>query len=103
MNDFLQGATMMGSFAVAVFFIRYWRQTHDRLFGVFAGAFLLYGANRIALAALDPQSEARTWVYLLRALTFLAIIAAIIDKNLRPPADDDAASRQDPGPGQPEP
>jgi hypothetical protein len=93
MTDFLQGATAMGSFAIAVFFIRYWRQTRDRLFGVFAGAFLLYGANRIALAVLDPNSEARTWVYLLRALTFLAIIAAIIDKNLRPPDDEEQASR----------
>ncbi|HET7530369.1 MAG TPA: DUF5985 family protein [Mycobacteriales bacterium] len=82
MRDFLQGATMLASFAVAVFFLRYWRQTRDRLFGVFAAAFALFGVNRILLAILDDDSEARTWVYALRALMFIAIIVAIIDKNL---------------------
>jgi hypothetical protein len=83
MSAFLQGATMLASFAIAVFFLRYWRQTGDRLFGVFALAFTLFGANRIVLASLDTDSEARTWVYLLRAFMFLAIIGAIIDKNMQ--------------------
>jgi len=83
MSTFLQGATMLASFAVAVFFLRYWRQTGDRLFGVFSLAFSLFGVNRIVLAALDTDSEARTWVYLLRALMFVAILAAIVDKNLQ--------------------
>jgi len=82
MSAFVQGATMLGSLAIAVFFLRYWRQTGDRLFGVFALAFTLFGVNRILLASLDTDSEARTWVYLLRALMFIAIIGAIIDKNL---------------------
>ena len=83
MSTFVQGATMLGSFAIAVFFLRYWRQTGDRLFGVFALAFTLFGVNRIVLAALDSDSEARTWLYGLRALMFLAILAAIIDKNVQ--------------------
>ena len=83
MSTFVQGATMFGSFAIAVFFLRYWRQTGDRLFGVFALAFTLFGVNRIVLASLDTDSEARTWVYLLRALMFIAIIGAIIDKNMQ--------------------
>lgn len=83
MSAFLQGATMLASFAVAAFFLRYWRQTGDRLFGVFALAFTFFGANRIVLAVLDTDSEARTWVYLLRALMFVAILAAIVDKNLQ--------------------
>jgi glucose uptake protein GlcU len=82
MSSFVQGATMLGSFAIAVFFLRYWRQTGDRLFGVFAFAFTLFGVNRIVLASLETDSEARTWVYLLRALMFIAIIGAIIDKNV---------------------
>ena len=84
MSGFLEGATMLASFAVAVFFLRYWRDTRDRLFGVFAAAFALFGATRIALFALDADSEARTWAYALRALTFLMIIGAIVDKNVRP-------------------
>jgi uncharacterized membrane protein HdeD (DUF308 family) len=82
MTDFIQGAAMLGSFAIAAFFVRYWRQTAERLFAVFAVAFALFGISRVVLAALDVDSEARTWVYLLRALAFVAIIGAIIDKNV---------------------
>jgi hypothetical protein len=82
-STFVQGATMLASFAVALFFLRYWRDSRDRLFGVFALAFVLFGVTRILLVAVDADSEARTWVYLLRALMFLAIIAAVIDKNLQ--------------------
>lgn len=95
MSSFLGGATMLASFAVAVFFLRYWRDTHDRLFGVFALAFALFGANRIALSVLNEASEARTWVYALRAAAFLMIIAAVIDKNLSPRRSDAAAPPPD--------
>ena len=95
MSNFLQGATMLASFAVAVFFLRYWRDTRDRLFGVFAVAFTLFGVNRILFAALDTESEARTWLYVVRALMFLAIIAAVVDKNVR--RDDVARPSQDAG------
>ena len=100
MTVFLQGAIMLASFAVSVFFLRYWRDTHDRLFGVFALAFALFGVTRIILVSLDDESEVRTWVYLLRALMFVAIIAAVVDKNLQPAAEPpdraDDADRHDP-------
>lgn len=79
----MQGATMMASVAVAVFFLRFWRQTADRLFAVFAAAFALFAVNRLLLAVLDQESETRTWVYALRAATFLMIAAAVLDKNVR--------------------
>ena len=83
MSDFLQGATFMASVAVALFFLRFWRQTNDRLFAVFAAAFALFAVNRLLLATLDEGSETRTWVYALRAATFLMIAAAVLDKNVR--------------------
>lgn len=86
MSDFLQGATMLAGLAIALFFLRYWRDTGERLFGVLALAFAIFGASRIALFAIGSDSEARTWVYGLRALTFLMIIVAILDKNFTPPA-----------------
>lgn len=89
MSEFVQGAMMLGSFAVAVFFLRYWRDTSDRFFGVFALAFALFGISRIALFALDVDSEARTWVYALRAATFVAILGAVVDKNVRRPPEPD--------------
>ena len=85
MCDFLQGGTMLGAFACSVFFVRYWRDTGDRLFGAFAAAFALFGVSRIALHSLNADSETRVWVYVLRALAFATIIAAVVDKNLRDP------------------
>jgi hypothetical protein len=85
MSDFLQGGTMLAAFAIALFFLRYWRDTGDRLFGVFALAFTLFGLSRIALQELSTDSETRVWVYALRAGAFLAIFGAVVDKNLRQP------------------
>lgn len=81
MNDFLQGATMLASLGVALFFLKHWRATRDRLFAAFAAAFMVFAVNRVLLAMLDEGSEARTYVYLLRAAAFALIAAAVLDKN----------------------
>lgn len=83
MSDFLQGATMLASLGVALFFLRYWRRTRDRLFLVFALAFAVFAVNRVLLSTVAEDSEAQTLVYLLRAATFVMIAAAVLDKNLR--------------------
>ena len=84
MSEFLQGATMLASLGVAVFFLRFWRRTGDRFFAVFAAAFTVFAVNRLLLATLAEDSEARTWVYVMRAAVFLMIAAAIVDKNYGP-------------------
>lgn len=81
MIDFLSGATMLASFAIALFFLRYWRQTADRLFAIFALAFTVFACSRIFLTILDEANEARPYVYLLRLAAFVLIIVAIVDKN----------------------
>ena len=83
MTDFLQGATMLASLGVALFFFRYWRSSGDRLFLAFSLAFSVFAVNRVLLSLLEEGSEARTYVYLLRALAFLLIAAAVVDKNLQ--------------------
>ena len=83
MSDFLQGATMMASLGVALFFVQYWRRSRDRLFLAFALAFGVFAVNRVLLSLLEEDSEARTYVYLVRALAFLLIAAAVVDKNLQ--------------------
>ena len=80
MTELLQGATMMGCFAVALFFARFWRETADRFFLLFALAFATFGVNRFLLVALTDD-EAETVVYVVRLLAFLLIIAAVVDKN----------------------
>lgn len=81
MIDFLSGATMLGSAAIALFFLRYWRQTGDRLFAIFALAFSVFACSRVLLTILDEANEARPYVYLLRLAAFVLIIIAIVDKN----------------------
>ena len=44
------GAIAMASAVVALFFVRFWRETGDRLFAIFALAFLLLGITRFGLA-----------------------------------------------------
>ena len=85
MNDFLNGGTMIASLGVALYFLRYWLRTRDRFFLAFATAFAVFAVNRAVLLPLDEDSEARTYVYLLRALMFLLIAGAVVDKNLRRP------------------
>jgi len=85
MAEFLLGATAMGCLVVALFFARFWRETGDRFFALFAAAFTVFAVNRLVLTFLDEDDEARTVLYVVRLLAFLLIIGAIVDKNVRPP------------------
>ncbi len=78
---FLAGASTLAAAAIALAFLRAWRDSADRLFLLFAIAFAVFAANRLALAVLNDESEARTLVYLARAVAFGLILVAIIDKN----------------------
>jgi hypothetical protein len=81
METFLMGAIAMAWGVVAAFFVRFWRETRDRLFLIFAIAFGLLGSTRVIIAAMeDPQRE-HSHVYWLRLAAYLLILIAIIDKN----------------------
>jgi Family of unknown function (DUF5985) len=84
--EFVSGATMAAALVIAVIFFRYWRQTRDRLFLGFALGFAVFSFSRLILAFLDEDDEGRIFVYGLRLLAFLLILAAIVEKNRgRPP------------------
>lgn len=78
---FLSGASCVAAAVIALFFLRFWRDTRDRLFLLFGLAFALFALNRLLLTVIDNDSEGATLVYVLRALGFAMIAAAIIDKN----------------------
>jgi hypothetical protein len=78
---FIMGAIAMASFVAGLFFLRFWRDTGDRLFFIFALAFWLLGLTRFLLAWADAQSETHTYIYTLRLAAFALILVAIIDKN----------------------
>jgi uncharacterized membrane protein HdeD (DUF308 family) len=111
MEHFIMGAIAMASAAVALFFFRFWRDTGDRLFAMFALAFLLLGITRIGLAmsqdtpavaraaahdVVEPDApdgeadgkspeveESQTHWYWVRLAAFVLILIAIADKNRR--------------------
>lgn len=83
MNQFIWGACAAAAATVALLFLKFWRQTRDRLFGLFSLAFLAFASNWTILGLLDPESESRNAAYLVRLLAFGLIVAAIVDKNRR--------------------
>ena len=81
MNLFLTGAIMMGYGVAGIFFLKFWRKTHDRLFAMFAFAFFLLSLNYLLLTPTRNADEFLPLHYIVRAFAFLLILAGIIDKN----------------------
>jgi hypothetical protein len=75
------GALVMACLACALFFLRFWRTSRDRLFAFFALAFTAMSVNWLALTLLQVDDERRHYVYVLRLISFLIILYAIWDKN----------------------
>ena len=69
------------SWACAVFFFRFWRESGDRLFAFFSGAFSLLSLCWVLLALIDPADESRPSIYAIRLMAFALIIIGAIDKN----------------------
>ena len=90
-SHFLSGGIMLGFLAIGFFFFRFWRQTRDVLFGVFAGAFWVLAFERILLLATSTAGasadvsvhELRPYVYWVRFFAFMLIIVAFYLKNRR--------------------
>jgi len=81
LNHFMNGAIAMCCGVAGLFFLRFWRKSHDRLFMLFAIAFWVLGVNRIALTFVQQTDESRTFLYVVRLIAFLIILVAIVDKN----------------------
>jgi hypothetical protein len=79
--DFLWSATAMGCWVIAGFFIRFWKDTRDRLFLIFSTAFVVFGLNWALLIVVNPPDESRHLLFLLRLVAFVLLLAGIIDKN----------------------
>lgn len=77
----LSGAVAMASFATMLFFVKFWRQTSDVFFLLFALAFAIDAVSRAALGLTRISNELEPIFYLLRLAMFVLIIAAITVKN----------------------
>ena len=82
MIEFLSGAATFGYVIAVVFFLRFWRHTADRLFLAFAVAFALLALNQGLAQWVGAADERVAYIYLLRVLGFVLILAGIVDKNL---------------------
>lgn len=75
----------MASLVAALFFLRYWRASRERLFAFFSLAFVGMAVNWLVLAMVNrPVDEAQqAYAYLIRLVAFVILIVGIIDKNRR--------------------
>ena len=83
MEIFIRGAIAMGFCIAGLYFLRFWKETHDNLFGFFALAFFGLALNRIMITLFRLTSEVPNYLYVIRLVAFLLILYAILEKNLR--------------------
>jgi len=75
---FLLGVVATASFTAGLFFLKFWRETKDSFFLLFAAAFFLEALSRGAFLFLEPPYDGP---YIVRLVEFLLILVAIIRKN----------------------
>ena len=79
--DFLSGSITIGFLVAGLFFLRFWRRTHDGLFLAFAIAFALLGFGQAVQALASIPQEERSYLFLIRLAAFTIILIAIVRKN----------------------
>jgi len=82
MTQMMYGAISMASLTIALFFLRFWRNTGDRFFLYFALSFFIEGVHRIYSAILNEAGEDSPLHYLIRLAAYGLILWAILEKNL---------------------
>lgn len=80
-HHFLLGVLVAASLIAGLFFLRFWRTTRDRLFGMFAAAFFLLATNWFLMAFAHGKESQSLLLYVVRLLAFVIILIGIADKN----------------------
>lgn len=81
---FLLGFIAATSLAAMVYFLRFWKTTRDSLFLAFAIFFAVQCVGHVTVLGLEHPNEGTFWRFLLRLLSVLGILAAILWKNVKP-------------------
>jgi hypothetical protein len=82
-ENFLLGVICTCSVLAGLFFLKFWRRTHDTLFLAFGIAFLVEGINRAVVIDLPEPNVGHPLTYIVRLLAALIILAGILHKNYR--------------------
>ena len=77
----LTGALGALEAVIAIFFLRFYARSRDRLFALFATAFAILSLQRLLLPVARGWGEEAIVLYGMRLLAFVLIIVAIVDKN----------------------
>ena len=80
-EGFLLGVIATSSMVAALYFLKFWKATRDGFFLAFAISFLLEGLNRTSMLLMDHPGEGSTWRYIVRLVSLLLILGAILRKN----------------------
>ncbi|HEY6980471.1 DUF5985 family protein [Reyranella sp.] len=81
LSSMLVGAASTLSLVAALFFLRFWRRTHDGFFLLFSIAFAIDALTRFILGWAEVPDESQPYYYLPRLVMFGLIIVAVIQKN----------------------
>lgn len=82
MIPLVSGLQFACALLAGLFFLRFWKQTRDSFFLLFAIAFWILGVQWVGLAFEPAENETRrAFYYSARLLAFLLILAAIAIKN----------------------
>ena len=87
MASFLNGAVAMACLGIGVFFVRFWRESADRLFLCLAAGFAVFAINYAVLGVLPLADERRAYAFALRLAGLIAILigVALKDRELAKP------------------
>jgi hypothetical protein len=80
----LQSISATLAWVSGLILVRFWRETGDRLFMFFGAGFWMMAVSWMLLALINPTGEGRPYVYAIRLLAFVLIVAGMIDKNRAP-------------------
>ncbi len=80
---FLLGFIVAASLVAMSFFLRFWKSTSDPLFLSFAAFFAIQSITHTVVLGFTHPNEGSPWLFVLRLLSILGILTAILWKNRR--------------------
>jgi hypothetical protein len=83
LQQFLSGSIVMALLVIALFFLKFWRRTRERLFLYFAAAFVTLMIEQLIRTQPLAESTWAPYVYSLRLGAFALILLGIASKNRR--------------------